>query len=505
MKRKFTAVHLLFRSALFCSAIVLLAAAPARADVGVVLNEALSSGGDKISSTGHSAVYFSRICPETPVKLRFCHEGEHGSILSNYTGFGETEPFEWNIAPLGVFLYGAEDPRQWPLVGSSKIKHTLEERYRARYLSHFCNEAPCTTSDKADWRYMAGSGLDRNMYIFVVETTVEQDREMIEQFNAMPNENHFNAITRNCANFTKSVINTYFPGATRKEYLNDFGMTSPKAVARSFTNYAKKHPELKLRIMHFAQLPGDLKRSKEVRDGTEQLYHSGLFALPLAALSLYALPAAVVSYSVTGRFNPEHEWEQRSSKEEAQLAADIQTAKKNKDSEEVERLKVEERKERDRLFGTDEDWEGYKNELNNLLDEAVKEGILPDKKSADDILSMLDKSSGTPYVDARGSLWIQIEDGEHSGRVGLTPSNILAAGSDARLAYRLLLARTDRLLKSPKHGRETLPAFRKDWALMEAARKRCGIASANAKPNVSDNDQDGAEEEALNDLTGGNE
>src|SRR5262245_41701315 len=53
-----------------------LAIARARADVGVVLNESLDEDFDRISSTGHSAIYFSRICPESPVKLRFCRPGE---------------------------------------------------------------------------------------------------------------------------------------------------------------------------------------------------------------------------------------------------------------------------------------------------------------------------------------------------------------------------------------------------------------------------------------------
>ena len=42
----------------------------ANGDVGVVLNESLDSSLDRITGTGHSAVYFSRICPDSPVKLR---------------------------------------------------------------------------------------------------------------------------------------------------------------------------------------------------------------------------------------------------------------------------------------------------------------------------------------------------------------------------------------------------------------------------------------------------
>src|SRR5262245_36337142 len=69
---------------------------PANADVGVVLNESLDESVDRISSTGHSAVYFSRICAESPVKLRLCRPGENGSVMSNYINIGEDQSFEWN-------------------------------------------------------------------------------------------------------------------------------------------------------------------------------------------------------------------------------------------------------------------------------------------------------------------------------------------------------------------------------------------------------------------------
>src|ERR1700747_3204675 len=112
-----------------------LACPSAKADVGVVLNESLDEDVDRISSTGHSAVYFSRICPESPVKLRLCGPGEAGSVISNYINIGEDQPFEWNIVPLNIYLFGVEDPRNRPLFGSSKIKRLLEERYRQNYLA----------------------------------------------------------------------------------------------------------------------------------------------------------------------------------------------------------------------------------------------------------------------------------------------------------------------------------------------------------------------------------
>src|SRR3984893_485877 len=118
--------------------LICLGSSKAYGDVGVVLNESLDTSVARITGSGHTAVYFSRICPESPVKLRLCQPGEQGSVISNYINLGEDQPFEWNIAPLNVYLYGVENPRYRPLVGSQKIKHVLEERYRENYLFAYC-------------------------------------------------------------------------------------------------------------------------------------------------------------------------------------------------------------------------------------------------------------------------------------------------------------------------------------------------------------------------------
>ena len=98
----------------------------ARADVGIVLNESLDTSVARITGSGHSAVYLSRICPASPVKLRLCGPHEQGSVMSNYTTLGEDEPFEWNIVPLSVFIYGVADPAKPAAV------HIVENQRRSR-------------------------------------------------------------------------------------------------------------------------------------------------------------------------------------------------------------------------------------------------------------------------------------------------------------------------------------------------------------------------------------
>lgn len=189
---------------------------------------------------------------------------------------------------------------------------------------------------------MVGATFIRSLHIFVVDTTREQDLKLIEEFNALPNENHFNGFTRNCADFTKRVINTYFPSAAHRDYINDFGLTSPKAVARTFAQYADQHPEAHFRVLHFAQLPGTIKRSSECRAGTEQLYRSKKLLVPTLVLGIHELPVVAASYLLTGRFNADHAFEEHPTARATEIDYQIRRAKAENDKAYAEGLKTAE-------------------------------------------------------------------------------------------------------------------------------------------------------------------
>src|SRR5580658_1619156 len=118
--------------------LLLLGCPRAYGDVGVILNESLDTSMERITGSGHTAVYFSRICPESPIKLRLCRPGENGSVISNYINLGEDERYEWNIAPFNLYVYGVDDPADRPVFGTEKIKAVLEERYRQQSLAAYC-------------------------------------------------------------------------------------------------------------------------------------------------------------------------------------------------------------------------------------------------------------------------------------------------------------------------------------------------------------------------------
>ena len=462
---------------LFVLGLASLLAPAAHADAGVVLNESLDTSVARITGSGHSAVYLSRICPDnSPVRMRLCRPGEQGSILSNYTTLGEDQPYEWNIVPLSVYLYGVEDPSDRPLVSSKAIKAALEERYRDKYLAGLCTEERCRAGKSAEWREMVGATLERSLYMFVVTTSVEQDRALIAEFNSLPNVNHFNGMTRNCADFTRRVFDVYYPGAVKPDYLNDFLMTTPKAVARSLTHYAEQHPESEFRVLHFSQVPGTIKRSSECRSGTEQLYHSKKLVIPLAVFAWQGVPAVTATYLITGRFNPEHQFEAHASTEVGGSANGEGLEIGRGYTVSVQELLAEGSLERETIVGTKDEWKQYQAQFDATVDEAIRNEVIPDRNYLKHVFKKLGDSA-TISADANGALWMTFQGEERPLRVGISASNVFAADSDGQFAYQVMLARMDDELKSPMHSRETMLDFKQDWTLLADIRGR-GLQTA---------------------------
>lgn len=443
----------------------------ARAGVGVVLNESLDTSAQWVTGSGHTSIYFSRICPATPVRLRLCHAGEHGSVISNYINLGENRRYEWNIVPLDIYLYGVENPKDRPLFGSPKLKSLLEQTYRARALSKYCYSASCVTSEKAEWKEMVGATMSRSIYVFYVDTSLQQDLRLIAEFNSLPNENHFSGVSDNCADFAKRILDTYFPHSAHRDVIDDFGMTSPKAVARTFSHYALQHPDLQFCVLHFSQLPGTIKRSTEPHDGTEQLFRSKKLLVPMAIFANHELPLVAAVYFLHGRFSPEGQFEGHPALETAALP-DRARSRLVSASPDVHGSFVpvpDDQKDRVEVVGTRAEWRQYRKQFDAIVRESVREGAIPNKEYVEQFFAELDRS-GQPFIDSKGSLWIDVPSERADRELGVGTNNIFAPGSDRRLAFVFLLARINQVLKSPKHRRETMLEFRQDWARLEYAR-----------------------------------
>jgi hypothetical protein len=460
---------------------------PLRADVGLLLSETPVEGLSQGISIGHSAIYLSRLCPETPVKLRLCTAGESGSVISMYKGLAEDQDFAWNAVPLSLFLYGVEDERDRPLLAWPALFRLLQDHARESYLASVCQTAPCTDNQRGNWRYLFAATFIRNAYIFQVKTTLQQDVAFMDHLNSKPNVNHYNGITNNCADFAAEVLNFYFPGSARPDHINDFGMTSPKAISKSLTHYARRHPALELRVFRFTQVPGTYKQSHDTRKGTEVFFRSKTFLLPML-LRPHELVALVGSYTLSGRFNPEHELRRQpgadnifpsyqAGLERQELQpAHLQPAAL---ADYVDLVVTPKHvRPQDAFLGTDAQWKSYRKALSELADEAVSKKLIPERKALHKLVKELG-GRGQTSLDSGGAAWLELTEDGIPRRVGVQASNINARGSDPELAYLIMLSRVDEMLHRSKKNRELLPYFERDWQLMLESRQRLWPAATH--------------------------
>jgi len=453
-------------------ALVLLAGwLPARADIGLLLDAKPNvhlEVGNELTGAGHAGVYLSGVCTVTPVQLRLCKPGELGSVIQNYEDFKENEPYEWNAVPLSVYLYGVDDPRQRPLFGSPELRQVLQEQYRRTHLQPICTSERCIHDPRANWRDSVAAAFVREIYIFQVSTTPEQDEQFVREYNARANVNHYSGFANNCADFAKLVVNTYFPNSAHRNVLNDLGMTAPKAIARSFTHYAEHHPELELHVIRVEQLPGTYKRSSDTREGTEQLFRAKKWLLPIGLVAYQAVPVFAASYFLTGRFSPDHELRKHPS-EEAALLTD-QLAETQADGNKTGRRQLRKllQQERERQLGDDQDWTRLRQRFDEVLQTAIADGVVSDRQELKDLFREL-QARGRVCTDLEQQLWLEVESDGKLRRVGLSTDNVLGPNSDRRLGLQLLLARMDYLLDTQWKHRELFPEIQSDWQLLQQA------------------------------------
>ncbi|HUI82786.1 MAG TPA: hypothetical protein VL240_01100 [Candidatus Binatia bacterium] len=467
--------------------VVLADCVPARADIGLMLdakpNEHRGIATGNIIGEGHAGIYLSRVCAASPVRLRMCAPGEAGSVLQNYHYFREDQPYEWNVVPLTVYLYGVDSADERPLFGSPELRGILQARYRQQYLPEVCSSRRCVDNPNANWRDSVAAAFVREVYIFAVRTTPEQDEKFVREFNARANVNHYNGLTRNCADFAKQVLNLYFPHSAHRNLLNDFGVTGPKAVARSFVHYAERHPELELRVIRIEQVPGTYRRSSDCHEATEQAIRAK-WLMPVVILEAHAVPVPLLeaSYLLTGRFSPDRELRHRPSGDAAVLYDEMSAARQLGDQDRQRALQNQLEEEQERELGTERQWQSYRERFEEVLRTAITDGIVPDRQQLHNLFRGL-QARGEVEVDQNQEAWLEVESDGQLRRVGLSGSNILGEESDPRLALQLLLARTAELLSARANHRELYSDFQAEWTLLDRARER--MLAHGASPDIA--------------------
>ena len=127
------------------------------------------------------------------------------------------------------------------------------------------------------------------------------------------------------------------------------------------------------------------------------------------------------------------------------------------------------------IVGSKDEWKDYRDQFNGIVNQAIHDELIPDRGYLKRRVQETRRAGGLS-VDADGALWITWTDSQPAGRVGLSASNIFAADSDAQVGYQILLARVEAELNSPKHSRETMIEFKRDWA-MTAELHAAGLAA----------------------------
>jgi len=255
------------------------------------------------TATGHTAVYLSGVCVQTPVILRRCAPGESGVVLSRYDGVGG---YDWIAIPLVPYLYAVDRPDDVPLFVDARMVSFLRDRYRRKYLKNIIPDLPNGDTPGGNWYELVGSSYDRTTYGFEIATSPEQDEALISKLNSSPNRSHFHILTRNCADFVKDVINFYQPKALHRSYVADVGISTPKQMGKRLVQYSAHHPELELSRFIIPQVPGNRARSKSVHRVVGSFLTSKKYIVPSGVASpIFAgCLVAVFFASGGGRFNP---------------------------------------------------------------------------------------------------------------------------------------------------------------------------------------------------------
>lgn len=272
---------------------------PSHAQAALLMEEPYGFFGT-LNPTGHIALYFGRICAETPVELRRCQPGELGSVIARYQGIRD---YDWVAIPLIPYLYSVEDASEVPeQVNRQEVKR-LRNRYREANLQSLGDDLPSGNFVHGGWTQLVGTAYERRIYAFRFDTNPAQDDALIARMNAGPNRSHFNLLFNNCADFSRVVLNSYFPRTFRRSILPDAGMTTPKQIAYKLVRYARKHPETQLTVFEIRQVPGYRRQSHSNKSIAESLTTTG-YAVPIVLINPYLAGGLFVDFLVRGHFHP---------------------------------------------------------------------------------------------------------------------------------------------------------------------------------------------------------
>lgn len=428
-----------------CAVVLLLLAGSslrAHAAATLLLEEPYSVDGT-FAGTGHVAVYLDRVCAETPFKLRRCKPGEPGAVLSRYHGVAG---YDWFAIPLVPYLYAVEQPEQVPLYADAKLVSFLRDQYRRKHFEEFIPDAPDGGTPEGPWYQLVGSSYDRTSYAFEIATSAEQDDELIEILNARRNVGMYKLLSSNCADFVKGIINFYYPGALHRGIIGDFGVTTPKQIAKCLARYSKHHPQLQSTSFVIPQVPGTIKRSKPVRGVVESAFKAKKYMAPLLAWH-----PAIVACFAAAYFTGSSGFDPGRNALVFDPRRDLEVP-----------MTAQERHE-------------YQTQLERMA-RGITEGTVLEEVKWPKL-----EATAEPEVDAAGRPVLRLKLGESPVAVGLTRDNIVSASEAPEIAQHLLVVRLREELRKSAPKIAASDVYN-DFRLLEELRRGRGESS----PAVAD-------------------
>lgn len=293
---------LLKRVAFFLFAFLLspIAMGPVRcqAQAALLLEEPYGFYGT-INPTGHNAIYFERICAETPIKLRRCGPGELGAVISRYEGVNR---YDWIAIPLIPYLYAVDSASEIPSHVNRDQVGELRRSYRDAHFLELGLQKSGGSYVPDGWTQLIGASYERTIFAFRFDTTPAQDDALIELLNSGKNRSHFHLLFRNCSDFARVILDMYFPRKFHRSIFPDAGITTPKHLTYKLVRYARKHPEARLTVFEIPQIPGYRWRSRSNK-GVAEAFATTPYAVPLTLLNPYLFGGILIDYIIRGHYH----------------------------------------------------------------------------------------------------------------------------------------------------------------------------------------------------------
>jgi len=380
------------------------------------------------TQTGHAAVYFDRVCAETPTVLRRCADGETGAVISRYDKVGG---YDWLAIPLVPYLYAVQNPGDVPLFADPKLVAFLRDQYRRKNLEAIVPDGKNGSIPEGNWTQLIGSAYDRTIYGFQIQTSEAQDNNLIREYNARANTPHFNLIFHNCADFARGVINFYYPRAMHRSLVTDAGITTPKQLARLMVRLGKRNPELEPTSFLIPQVPGSIPRSTPVHGVLESVVKSKKYMAAIVVLHPILAACLLAGDLGVDRFDP--------AKRAMVLASGPELQPPLASSQR----------------------RSYQDQL-NLLEQDSQVNIAHEEKTWESL-----QSEAEPELDAEGRPMLKVHVGNDSVDMGIARDNVLTSSAPSALTEKLLTARLREELKRGSAPKASETEIDSDWELLQ--------------------------------------